>query len=200
MARGMARPCGMATPCPAMAPGTQQCPLTLEAGGDGEVHGPADQRHDQPQEDEEDPIFAHLGDEEPLALQGADCGHKGRLRARRPGDGHAGVAGPGWQVHKRSQLAAPTQHHRHRPVREHHRAQPSQPYHNHRWAGSAGSGCAQPHTVLPGTRLPPARPPWHGPRQRGWGPPVPAACPAILGHCVPAARRAGGIVLGAGVP
>lgn len=69
----------MDTPCPP-SQGPHRCPLTLEAGGDGEVHGPAHQRHDQPQEDEEDPVLAHLGDEEPLALQGADCGDKGRLR------------------------------------------------------------------------------------------------------------------------
>lgn len=85
---------------PLLPQGSQQYPLTLEAGGDGEVHGPADQRHDQPQEDEEDPVLAHLGDEEPLALQGADCGHKGRLRARRPGDGHTGATGPHWQGHE----------------------------------------------------------------------------------------------------
>lgn len=38
------------------------------------------------------------------------------------------------------------------------------------------------------------------PQVQGLGAPIPAACPAISGHCVPAARRAGGIVLGAGVP
>lgn len=67
-----------------MAPGTHWYLLTLEARGDGEIHGPADQCHDQSQQYEEDPVLTHLGDEEPLALQGADCGHKGVFKARMP--------------------------------------------------------------------------------------------------------------------
>lgn len=120
MPRGMAWPCSTATPRqPTVSLGTHRCPLTLEAGGDGEVHGPADQRHDQPQEDEKDPVLTYLGDEEPLALQGTDCGHKGRLSTGRPGDGHTGEAGLGWQGHKHSRPAALTQHRQQHPAQEH---------------------------------------------------------------------------------
>lgn len=71
--------------CPGV-PITHRCPLTLEAGGDGKVHGPAHQCHDQPQEDEEDPVLANPGDEEPLAPHGTACGHRAGLV---PGMGRA---------------------------------------------------------------------------------------------------------------
>lgn len=82
--------------------------LTLETRGDGEIHGPADQGHDQSQQNEENPVLAHLGDEEPLALQGAHCGHKGGFRAGCSRDEHSEVAEPGWQHNKLSQGAAVT--------------------------------------------------------------------------------------------
>lgn len=35
--------------------------LTLQTGSNGIVHGPADQRHDEPQQDQEDPVFTNPG-------------------------------------------------------------------------------------------------------------------------------------------
>lgn len=35
--------------------------LTLQTGSDGVVHGPADQRHDKAQQDQEDPVFTDPG-------------------------------------------------------------------------------------------------------------------------------------------
>lgn len=35
--------------------------LTLQTGGNGIVHGPADERHDEPQQDQEDPVFTNPG-------------------------------------------------------------------------------------------------------------------------------------------
>lgn len=43
-----------------MAP-TSAAWVTLEALGAGVVHAPADQRHGQAQEDQEDPVLPHLG-------------------------------------------------------------------------------------------------------------------------------------------
>lgn len=35
--------------------------LTLQTGSDGIVHGPADQSHEEPQQDQEDPVFTNPG-------------------------------------------------------------------------------------------------------------------------------------------
>lgn len=43
-----------------MAP-TSTARVTLETLGAGVVHAPTDQRHGQPQEDQEDPVLPHLG-------------------------------------------------------------------------------------------------------------------------------------------
>lgn len=43
-----------------MTPTSTAC-VTLETLGAGVVHAPADQRHGQPQEDQEDPVLPHLG-------------------------------------------------------------------------------------------------------------------------------------------
>jgi len=40
--------------------------LTLLAEGNSVVHSPADQCHEKPQEDEEDPVFTHTGNQELL--------------------------------------------------------------------------------------------------------------------------------------
>lgn len=183
MARTMAWLCGMVTPrWHAMGLGAHWCLLTLETGGNGEVHGPADQRHDQPQKDEEDPVLTHLGDEEPLALQGADCRHKGRLSARHPEDGllwGGGARLAGTQALTAS-LADPA-------LRAPSRAgAPSQPCHSQQWAGMVGSGRANAHKALLGMHLPLA---W--PQAEGLGAPTPCGMLGYFGPlcpCCPAGR------------
>lgn len=48
---------------------------TFLAEGDGVVHDPADQSHEQPQQNEEDPVFPHPRDQELLAARRTHCGH-----------------------------------------------------------------------------------------------------------------------------
>lgn len=47
--------------------------LTLQTGSDGIVHGPADQSHEEPQQDQEDPVFTNPGHQELMAAYGTDC-------------------------------------------------------------------------------------------------------------------------------
>lgn len=42
---------------------------TFLAEGDGVVHDPADQSHEQPQQNQEDPVFPHPRDQELLAAR-----------------------------------------------------------------------------------------------------------------------------------
>lgn len=49
---------------------------TFLAEGDGIVHDPADQSHEQPQQNQEDPVFPHPRDQELLAARRTHC--KGR--------------------------------------------------------------------------------------------------------------------------
>lgn len=49
---------------------------TFLAEGDGVVHDPADQSHDQPQQNEEDPVLPHPRDQELLAARRTHWGHR----------------------------------------------------------------------------------------------------------------------------
>lgn len=57
--------------------------LTLETDGDAEVHHPADQGHDEPQQDEEDPVLPDPRDQELLTADRADCGDGGHTQTCR---------------------------------------------------------------------------------------------------------------------
>lgn len=54
-----------ASPLPALV-------LTLQTGSDGIVHGPADQSHEEPQQDQEDPVFTNPGHQELMAAYRTD--------------------------------------------------------------------------------------------------------------------------------
>ena len=51
---------------------------TFLAEGDGVVHDPADQSHEQPQQNEEDPVLSHPRDQELLAARRTHWGHSDR--------------------------------------------------------------------------------------------------------------------------